>query len=312
MAIRDDRLKRGASEPDRTESLRGTVERIVYANEENHYTVAVLTPDDASISADEVTVVGTFPGLVEGESVLCEGRWQNHKKFGRQFAVETFSSTTPPTLLGLERYLASDLIEGIGPEFAHRIVETFGEETLEVIEEEPRRLLEVPGIGRGRLEKITTSWGRHRAVRDVLVFLQGLGISAAYASRIYRRFGAGAIDLIKQNPYRLVEVRGIGFRTADKIAGNLGFDRDSMERARAGVLYALDELAGSGHTCFPRDRLVPRAAELLEVDADRIEQAIADEERDGRIVVEQERPGEPVYRQALHEAEFVVGGVLRH
>ncbi|MFW6158561.1 MAG: ATP-dependent RecD-like DNA helicase [Planctomycetota bacterium] len=305
-------MKRRASEPDRAESIRGTVERIIYANEENHYTVAVLTPDDRSGSKDEVTVVGTFPGLVEGESVLCEGRWEDHKKFGRQFAVETFSSTTPPTLLGLERYLASDLIDGIGPEFAHRIVETFGENTLEIIEEEPRRLLEVPGIGRGRLEKITTSWGRHRAVRDVLVFLQGLGISAAYASRIYRRFGAGAIDLIKENPYRLVEVRGIGFRTADKIAGNLGFERDSMERVRAGVLYALDELAGSGHTCFPRDRLVPRAAELLGVDAEQVERAIADEERDGRIVVERELPDEPVYRRALHEAEFVVAELLRH
>ncbi len=305
-------LKETARKSDATESIRGTVERIIYTNDENNYTVAVIAPDDASRATGEVTVVGTLPELVEGESVICEGRWQDHKKFGRQFAVDTFSSRVPPTLDGLERYLASNLIDGVGPEFARRIVKAFGEQTLDVIEHEPNRLLEVPGIGRGRLRKITASWSRHQSARDVLIFLQGLGISPAYSSRIYRQFGAGAIDLINQNPYRLAEVRGIGFRTADKVAEKMGFDRDSIERARAGVLYTLEELAGAGHTCFPEARLVGRASELLGVAPDRIERAIAEEENEGRVAVDRELPDDPVYLSGLHRAEFVVAQLLRH
>ena len=298
-------------EAEQTETVRGTVERIVYSNDETHYTVARLMPDDTSLFAEPVTIVGSFASLVEGEAVLVEGRWTNHKKFGRQFAVERYSTLAPPTLVGMERYLSSRLIKGVGPEFARRIVRKFGEQTLDVIDETPERLLEVEGIGRGRLKGIVGSWREHRAVRDVMVFLQGAGISAAYASRVYRVFGAGAIDAIKANPYRLAEeVKGIGFKTADRIAGNMGFPHDSPERVRAGVLYVLGELAGAGHTSFPRERLVPKASELLQVELELVESALGEEEQAGRIVVERELDGTPVYARALHAAEFQVAQLL--
>jgi len=300
----------GEHEP--TETLRGTVERIVYSNDETHYTVARLGSDDPALFAEPITIVGAFAALVEGENVVVEGRWTTHKRFGRQFAVERYSTVAPPTLLGLERYLASRLIKGVGPEFARRIVRKFGEQTLDVLDREPKRLLEVEGIGRGRLEGIVQSWAEHRAVRDVMVFLQGLGISAAYASRVYRVLGAGAIDAIRANPYCLAgDVRGIGFKTADRIAGNLGFAHDAPQRLRAGLHFVLGQLAGSGHVCFPCDQLAARAAELLAVDADQMEAALRDEEAAGGVVVEREFEGDPVYTRTLHEAEFQVAELLR-
>ena len=305
-------MPRGAGQPDQTETLRGTIERIVYANDETQYTVARLAPEGASRSTEPVTIVGSFASLVEGEAVLVEGRWQTHKRFGRQFAVDRYSTVAPPTRLGLERYLSSRLIKGVGPEFARRIVRQFGDETLEVIDRDPQRLLEVPGIGRGRLGQIVSSWQAHRAARDVMVFLQGLGISSAYASRVYKAFGAGAIEAVKANPYRLAaEVQGIGFKKADAIARNMGFPHDAPERARAGLLYLLGELAGQGHTSFPRDLLVPRVAELLQVDDERVEAALDDEEGAGRVVVDRALDGDPVYLHALHAAEFAVAELLR-
>jgi exodeoxyribonuclease V alpha subunit len=295
-----------------TETLRGTVARIVYANEENHYTVARLEPEDASLFAEPVTIVGSFVSLVEGEAVLVEGHWQNHKRFGRQFAVERYSTVTPPTRVGLERYLSSKLIKGVGPEFARRIVRHFGEDTLEVIDRTPRRLLEVEGIGEARLDQIVRSWNQHRTVRDVMVFLQGLGVSAAYAARVYKALGVGAIDAIRENPYVLAAtVRGIGFKTADRIATNLGFPRDAPQRLRSGILYLLGELAGQGHTCFPWEMLVRRAAGLLQVDESRIEAALKEEEEHGGLVVAREFDGDPVYLAALHDAEFQVSQLLR-
>jgi len=306
-------LGQSAGSTDQVETLRGTVERIVYSNDDTHYTVARLMPEDASPRGDPVTIVGAFASLVEGEALLMEGRWKTHKKFGRQFAVERYSTIAPPTLQGLERYLASRLIEGVGPEFARRIVRRFGEDTLEVIDSQPQRLLEVDGIGRGRLGKIVTSWRAHRAVRDVMVFLQGLGISSAYASRVYRAFGAGAIDAIKANPFCLAEaVKGIGFKRADRIAVNMGFPHDAPQRVCAGLLYLLGELAGQGHTSHPRDRLVPAASELLQVEYNLIEEALRAEELAGRIVIEREFDGEPVYLRHLHDAEFQVAQLLLH
>ena len=301
-----------ASESAHPETLRGTVERIVYSNDDTHYTVARLEPDDPSLFPEPVTIVGSFASLVEGEAVLVEGQWQNHKKFGRQFAVERYSTVAPPTLLGMERYLSSKLIRGIGPTFAKRIVRKFGEKTLDIIDKHPRRLLQVEGIGRGRLGQIVNSWQAHRAIRDVLVFLQGLGISAAYASRVYKTLGAGAIDAIQANPYCLAaEVQGIGFKKADQIAANMGFPRDAPDRVRAGLLYMLGESAGSGHTSLPRETVIPRASELLQVDVGLIEDALKDEEESGRIVIDRECEGDPVYLRWLYDAEFQVAQLLR-
>jgi len=304
-------LANAAKQSGPTETIRGTVERVIYSNDETHYAVAQLLPDDATRLGEPIIVVGAFVSLCEGEALLVEGRWTNHKRFGRQFAVERYSSIAPPTLKGLERYLASRLIKGVGPEFARRIVRKFGERTLDVIDESPERLLEVEGIGRGRLDGIVRSWGEHRSARDVMVFLQGLGISAAYASRVYKTFGAAAIEAIKQNPYCLAsEVRGIGFKKADAIARHLGFPHDSLERARAGLEYVLGQLASDGHVAFPLERLVHKASELLQVEFDVVEAALADEERDGRIVVERTFDDEPVYACALHDAEWQAAQLL--
>jgi len=294
------------------ETLRGTIDRIVYSSEETHYTVARLVPEEASAASEPVTIVGSLPSLVEGEVILAEGVWKTHKRFGRQFAVERYSTVVPPTRAGLERYLGSRLIRGVGPEFAKRIVKKFGEETLHIIDEEPRRLLEVEGIGEGRLEAIMQSWGESRCVRDVMVFLQGLEISGAYAVRIYKNFGAGAIDAVKANPYCLAStVRGIGFKTADRIASKMGFPHDAPERVRAGLLYLLGELANDGHTAYPREALIQKASELLQVELDQVETAIAEEEAEGHIVVEREFDGEPVYACGLHAAEFGVAELLK-
>ena len=301
-----------ADEPSRqTETIRGTVDRIIYSNDESHYTVARLEPESAAPLSEPVTIVGSFASLVEGEAVLLEGCWTTHKKFGRQFTVERYSSVAPPTRLGLERYLSSRLIKGVGPEYARRIVGKFGEQTLDVIDRHPERLLEVEGIGRGRLRGIIESWGEHQAVREVMVFLQGLGISAAYSSRVYKALGAGAVDAIKQNPYCLAsEVRGIGFKKADVIARNMGFPHDSPERARAGLVFALGRLANDGHVAFPRERLVQKTSELLQVEFDLIEEALRHEEQTGGIVIEREFADEPVYARPLHEAEFQAAQLL--
>ena len=304
-------MPRATHEPEGRETLRGTVERIVYSNDDTHYTVARLMPEGDGMFSEQVTIVGSFASLVEGEAILVEGSWQNHKKFGRQFAVERYSTVAPPTRVGMERYLSSRLIKGVGPEFAKRIVRKFGEQTLDVIDKEPNRLLEVEGIGRGRLHDIMSSWQGHRAVRDVMVFLQGLGVSAAYASRVYKVFGAGAIEAVKENPYRLAaEVQGIGFKRADAIAVNMGFPHDAPERVRAGVVYLLGELAGAGHVAFPQDALAAKASELLQVSLDLIEAALRDEEAAGRVITEREIEGRFVYLRPLHDAEFQVAQFL--
>ena len=298
-------------QPKHTETIRGTVEHVIYHNDESHYAVARVAPDNAAPMSEPITIVGSFASLVEGEAVLLEGNWKNHKKFGRQFAVERYSSIAPPTLVGLERYLSSRLIKGVGPEFAKRIVAKFGEDTIDVIDKHPQRLLQVEGIGRGRLDGIIQSWGEHRVVRDVMVFLQGLGISAAYASRVYKVLGAGAIEAIKQNPYCLAaEIKGIGFKKADAIAQNVGFPHDSPERVRAGLVFALGKLASDGHVAFPREQLIQKTSELLQVEFGLIEDALRHEEQNGAIVIERELEGEPVYVRALRDAEFQVAQLL--
>jgi exodeoxyribonuclease V alpha subunit len=304
-------VPRGVADSSPTETLRGTIERIVFSSDDTHYTVARLTPDDATADGC-VTIVGTIPALVEGELVLCEGRWQEHKRYGRQFAVERYSSVAPATQVGLERYLGSRLIKGVGPTYAKKIVHHFGDNTLDVLDHDPQRLLEVAGIGRKMLQRIRSSWSEHRGVRDVMVYLQGLGISPAYAARVHKALGAAAINTVQMNPYILAsEVKGIGFKTADRIAKAAGFPTDSPERIRAGLGYLLGELAAQGHTCYPRERLVAEAAKLLDVDAERVVSALDDEIRDERLATERNHPGEPVLLPRLRDAEFQVAELLR-
>ncbi len=261
--------------PDPTETISGSVEKILFSNPENHYTVAQLVPE-AGRRAEPVTIVGNLAALQVGETIRARGRWTNHKQFGRQFAVETFETVLPRTIVGIQKYLGSGLIKGIGEKFAERIVAKFGERTLEVIDQFSGKLREVDGIGPERARRIKEAWVAQKSVRDIMIFLQGHGISSAQAAKIYKQYGEGALAQVQENPYRLAkDITGIGFKTADSIAGKLGVARDSIHRLKAGLVHVLEEAAGDGHVCLPHEMLVRTAAELLTAEIAPVENALS-------------------------------------
>ncbi len=244
-------------------ALRGTIERITYHNEENGYSVVQLLPEGGAAT---VTVVGNMLGINVGEFVALNGAWVAHSQYGRQFKAETVQTVLPATVAGIERYLGSGLIKGVGPVTAKRIVRKFGVETLNVIEQEPERLLEVLGVGRKRVDMIAKAWIEQQKIKEVMLFLQSHNVSTGLAVRIYKRYGDDAVDIVKNDPYRLArEVYGIGFLTADKIARELGIAQDAPERVAAGVAYVLSQAADEGNTYLPENELTKRAAELLDV-----------------------------------------------
>jgi exodeoxyribonuclease V alpha subunit len=248
-------------------TLDGTLERFVFRNDESSFTVARFETPAHQV----VTVVGELVGVSEGLPLRLRGHWVEDKKFGRQFRVATYQLRSPETLIGIERFLASGIIPGIGPELARRLTAHFGMDTLEVIDRKPERLVEVSGIGAGRAAKLSAAFAAQRHVQDVMVFLRGHGVSAAFAARIVKRYGKDAINVVRANPYRLAhEIWGIGFRTADAIAEKLGIARDAPERLEAGLLHALETSAEDGHMHLPDDELVAAAAELLGIAADRL------------------------------------------
>ncbi|HEX3476759.1 MAG TPA: ATP-dependent RecD-like DNA helicase [Kofleriaceae bacterium] len=253
-------------------TLDGTIERFVFRNEESAFTVARLSAADHTM----VTIVGELVGISEGIPLRLRGRWVDDRKFGRQFRVATYQLRSPETLVGIERFLGSGIIPGIGPELARRLVSHFKMDTLEVIDRTPQRLVEVAGIGAARAAKLAAAFAAQRHVQDVMVFLRGHGVSAAFAARIVKKYGKNAINVVRANPYRLAhEIWGIGFRTADAIAGQLGIARDAPERLEAGLLHALETSAEDGHMHLPDDELIGAAAELLEVAADRLAPRLA-------------------------------------
>jgi exodeoxyribonuclease V alpha subunit len=246
-------------------TLDAVLERITYANEETGYTVARVA---TGRSSDLLTVVGPLLGAQPGESLRLRGRWASHPQYGRQFQVETYDTVLPATIQGIRRYLGSGLIRGIGPKMAERIVDHFGQATLQVIEQEPGRLVEVAGLGPKRTGMITTAWEEQQAIKEVMVFLQGVGVSTSLAVRIYKTYRDQAIDVVRREPYRLAsEVWGIGFKTADQIAQRLGIPHDSPQRVKAGLQFALSEASDDGHCYLPETELVERATGLLGVDA---------------------------------------------
>ena len=259
--------KGAAGGPVRT--LEGVVDRVVFTSEDTGYSVLRVTT-----GGEKITAVGIFPGVNAGEAFRLTGHWVEHAKFGRQFEVESVLPVTPSTLDGVRRYLGSGLVPGIGEAFATRLVEHFGDDTLDIIEQQPQRLTEVPGIGPKRIAKIRKAWDQHRAARDVMVFLQSHGISPAYAGRIHKRYGAKAVAVLRDNPYRLAaDVAGIGFKRADEIARSCGIPLDSPLRARAGLLHVLQSEADTGHTCTPRHDLVGRASRELDIEPGALETA---------------------------------------
>jgi len=272
------------------DTLRGVIERITYHNEENGYTVAKLLPESgqrAFFGADrEVAIVGNMVGVHIGESVELSGRWSMHPDYGKQFTVELMKAVLPATVAGMEKYLGSGLIRGVGPVTAKRIVAYFGIETLTVIEQAPQRLIEAPGVGRRRAETIVQAWAEQRAIKEVMLFLQSHGVSTSLATKIYKQYGDDAIAIVKNDPYRLArDIFGIGFVTADKIAQALGLPPDAPQRVAAGVAFALAEGSEQGHVYLPTPVLVNAAVDLLHVTADQVGLGIAHMWADGQIKV---------------------------
>ena len=246
------------------EELRCVVERVTYQNETNGYAVLKCR---ARGYADLVAVVGPMPEAHVGSVLLLRGEWKIDPRFGRQFSVSSYEETLPATVYGIEKYLGSGLVRGVGPKFARAIVRRFGADTLNVIDTDPLRLLEVPGIGKYRVESIQRSWEEQKEIRNIMVFLQDHNVSTGHATRIYKTYGSESIRVVTENPYRLADdIWGIGFRTADTIAEKMGFNRESFVRLRSGLLYTLNRLADDGHCYALREQLLKAGSELLEAD----------------------------------------------
>lgn len=252
--------------------LEGTLERMTFQNEENGYTVARLIPKGKTY---EVTVVGTLNGVNVGEMLHLEGVWISHPQYGRQFEVRSFSVHYPATIEGLRKYLGSGLVHGVGPVTAGRIVEHFGLDILDIIERSPHRLREVPGIGSRRAETIAKAWEEQKQIKEIMIFLQGHGVSTSLAVRIYKQYGQESINVVRSNPYQLArDVFGIGFRTADKIARQMGISLSAPDRLQAGLLYTLSTLSDEGHCFAYREQLLDEAVRLLEVTRDACEEQL--------------------------------------
>ena len=256
--------------------ISGSVERVTYYNEENGYTVLRLRPDTRGLlpyahGEPLATVVGNLPEVNPGEWLKLTGQWLNHPKHGRQFQVELCEQSVPASVEGIKRYLGSGMVRGVGKVMAERIVNRFGAETLDIIDEDPQRLGEVLGIGRKRVDNIIKAWEEQRAIKDVMVFLHGHGISTNLAVKIYKQYGDQSLAVVQTTPYKLVQdVHGIGFKTADKIAQALGLSADDPARIEAGIHYTLSKMAEDGHVYAPQDELEPEAADILQVPAERV------------------------------------------
>ncbi len=261
------------------DQISGSVERITFYNEENGYTVLRLKPDTrgmlpfkyASGRQELITVVGNLPEVNPGEWLKLTGQWATHPKHGRQFQVELCEQALPATVEGIKRYLGSGMIRGVGPVMAERIVNKFGEHSLDVIELEPGRLREVLGIGPKRIDGIVKAWDEQRAIKDVMLFLQSHAVSTNLAIKIYKKYGDNALAVVQNTPYKLVkDIHGIGFKTADKIAQALGLEHDDPSRIEAGIAYTLSRMAEEGHVYVPQEELEPEASQILGVDGEKI------------------------------------------
>lgn len=252
--------------------LRCVVERITFQNAENGYSVMKVKVKGYD---DLVTLVGNLLEVPAGAVLLCEGEWRVDKRYGQQFQCETWEEVMPATAYGIEKYLGSGLVKGIGPKFAKLIVGHFGTDTIEVIETDIERLYEVPGISKKRVEKIRESWEKQKDIKNVMLFLQGFGVSTAYAAKIYRQYGKESIDNVKENPYRLADdIWGIGFKTADGIARKMGYEMNDERRLRSGLIYTLNQLADEGHCYAEEEQLIATAKQLLEADEECIRTAM--------------------------------------
>lgn len=266
--------------------LRCVVEHITYQNPENGYSVMKVKVKGYN---DLVTLVGNLLEIPAGSVLLCEGDWKVDKRYGSQFVCQSWEEVMPATIYGIEKYLGSGLVKGIGPKFAQLIVKQFGLDTIEIIETDIERLYEVSGIGKKRVEKIRESWEKQKDIKNVMLFLQGYGVSTAYAAKIYRQYGKESIDKVKENPYRLADdIWGIGFKTADGIAGKMGYEKNDQRRCKSGIIYTLNQLANEGHVYAEEEQLIKAALELLETDEASIREALTNMAQTEDLKIENE------------------------
>ncbi len=263
------------------EQINGYIERITFHSDESGFTVAQLQqPKHRELTC----IVGTMPGIQPGETVRCYGKWKSHLVHGNQFEIEKFSVEAPADLIGIKKYLGSGLIKGIGPKYSSKIVEKFGIETLNIIDQFPERLLEIPGFGRKKIECIKNCWTEQRSIRDVMVFLQGHGVSPAFAQKIFKTYGSKSVATVKENPYCLArDMFGVGFKTADNLAEKMGIGKESHQRTDAGIEYVLLELSQHGHVCYPVEEFLKEAEKTLEITAAQIEPRLQILQNEDRI-----------------------------
>src|SRR6202047_4709376 len=286
------------------EVLAGLVERVTYHNSENGFCVL-----RAKVRGhrDVVTVVGHAATIAAGEWITASGEWVNDRTHGEQFKAQFLRISTPTSTDGIEKYLSSGMIRGIGPAYAKKLLRAFGEKVFDIIEATPERLREVDGIGPVRASRITAAWAEQKAVREIMVFLHSHGVGTARAVRIYKTYGPGAIQVMTENPYRLArDIRGIGFKTADAIAMKLGIDKTAMVRVRAGISYALTEAMDEGHCGLPTEDLMPLAEKLLKVSQELIRTALDLELQEGTVVADQVGETPCVFLAGLHRAERII------
>ncbi|MGR3218982.1 MAG: SF1B family DNA helicase RecD2 [Candidatus Anammoxibacter sp.] len=284
-------------------SIEGIVERIVYVNENNLYTVAVIQENSKHATT---TIVGNFPSICPGETLLLKGKWIANSKYGEQFKVNEFKSIIPSTVNAIQKYLGSGLIKGIGEKFAEKIVKRFGANTLDIIEKDINRLSLIEGVGKKRIASIKIAWDEQKEIRELMIFLQGCGVGGINAVKIYKQYGDASISILKENPYKLaMDITGIGFKTADSIAQKMGIPFNSSVRVEAGLLYVLHELANDGHVFSPHEELTKRAIKILDVKSDDISKAILELSENNFIVIENVA-GKPIYLKGYYLAEASV------
>jgi exodeoxyribonuclease V alpha subunit len=296
---------RGSNDANRREPLAGLVERVTFHNPDNGFCVLRVKVKGHH---ELVTLLGAAPSVTAGEYIQASGSWETHREHGRQFRAMFLQVTPPTSTEGMEKYLGSGLIKGIGPIFAQRLVAAFNDAVFEVIEQAPQRLSEVAGIGPKRAERITTSWADQRVIRDIMAFLQGHGVSTSRAVRIYKTYGADAIPVVSANPYCLArDIVGIGFKSADLIAERLGIGRTAMIRAQAGIEYALMEAVAEGHCGLPEEQLLTQAEQLLDIPRPTLAEAVSREVADGFVVADELGGHRCLFLAHLWRAERLIG-----
>ncbi len=295
------------------ETLQAVIDKIIFHNEENGFTVIRCRRDEEDDDGQLFSAVGVTANIRTGATVSLTGEWKVNARFGKQFSFDSYEEVLPVTTEGIEKYLSSKLVEGIGTKFAKRIVKQFGEKTLEVIENTPEELAKVPGLGKGRIQKITSSWEKHNGIRKVMLFLQSHHISTSQATKIYNTYGHNSIRAVTENPYQLADsIWGIGFKTADQIAENLGFDKEKYVRLRSGLLYTLNRMAEEGHCYAPRAVLLQKGQELLSVEQPLLEATLNQMIQEEDVVEDKSEAGQDgIYLSEYYEAEVSVARRLK-